>query len=223
MNFRNVLVAPMAAAVLSAGAAELRMPTGWYDYSMSAGVMGKAYEVGIDPAVKADGVPSLEVRSAAPLTPGPISFGLAYQSVSGYGGKRLRFSGQLKAEAVQGWAGLYLDEAAFMRFVTVFAARPGAEKQLPAGTAVPADGEWHEISVVKDVSADALEVGFGLTLVGQGRVWARRLRFEVVGPEVAPTATTLHADLEQARRYAADARVSLSRLSPMPLQNPKLD
>jgi hypothetical protein len=54
-------------------------------------------------------------------------------------------------------------------------------------------------------------------------VWARLLRFEIVGPEVAPTKTTLHADLEQARRYAADARVSLSRLSPMPLQNPKLD
>jgi hypothetical protein len=223
MNFRNLLIAPMAAVVFNVGAADLRMPTGWYDYSMSAGVMGKGYEVGVDPAVKAGGVSTLVVRSVAPLTPGPISFGLAYQSVTGYGGKRVRFSGQLKAEAVQGWAGLYLEEAAFTRFVTVFAARPGAEKQLPAGTTVPADGEWHEISVVKDVPADALDVGFGLALVGEGRVWARLLRFEIVGPEVAPTKTTLHADLEQARRYAADARVSLSRLSPMPLQNPKLD
>lgn len=234
MNYRILLLAPLAAAVLSVGAASpLRMPNGWFgtqmtsaaDHALMPRAAMEGFEIGIDPASETSGLPSLTVRSRVAQMPGPISFGAAQQTLQGYGGKRLRFSAQLRAEGVRGWGGLFLGPGNGILLSSVQMARPGIEDHMPAGAAVAADGGWHEASIVVDVSADAAEINFGLALVGEGQVWARDLQFQVVGPEVAPTRETLQADLQSARRYWADAQASLAKLPipPMPLNNPSLN
>jgi hypothetical protein len=229
MNYRILLLAPLAAVVFSVGAASPRMPQGWFAFQMShpadTATMTPAaalngYEVGIDPS--AGGAPTLTIRSVAPKAPGPISAGSAYQSVLGYAGKRVRFSGELRAEAVRGWAGLYLGEGFGQLNIDVTAAG-GRGKPLPTGSAVPADGSWHLMSVVLDVPAEATHLGLGVGLVGEGQVWARGLRFEVVGAEVPPTATPVGIDLEQARRFYAAALAETAKLPPSPLRNAALD
>ncbi|WP_457353595.1 hypothetical protein [Roseateles sp. P5_D6] len=225
MNFRILLLAPLAAVVLSAYAASPHVPQGWYAFQASYPTDAKTsalngYEVGIDPA--AGGVPTLTIRSVYPKTLGPISAGSAHQSVLGYAGKRVRFSGELRAEAVRGWAGLYLGEG-FGDLSGVTTAGSGGEKPLPRGIAVPADGGWHDMSVVLDVPAEATHLGLGLGLVGEGQVWARGLRFEVVGPEVAPTTTPIGIDLERARRFHAQALAETAKQPPAPLKNAALD
>jgi len=222
MNYRILLIAPLAAVVLSVSAAGLRVPAGWTVFASppAASPLG-GYEVGIDPASEAGGTSSLTVHSVGTL--GPMSIGVADQSVTGYGSKRVRFSGQLRAESVRGWAGLFLGERDLGELAGLMGARPGAEKQLPPGTAVPADGGWHEVSVVLDVPADALRVDFGLALAGEGQVWARDLHFEIVGPEVPPTATRLGIDLPEIRRTLAWNNAQSRRYPPAPLQNAALD
>lgn len=227
MNYRILLLAPLAAVVFSVSAAGPRMPQGWFAFQMSypsdtksAADALNGYEVGIDSA--AGGAPTLTIRSVAPKTPGPISAGSAYQSVLGYAGKRVRFSGELRAEAVRGWAGLYLGEGFGQLNVDATAAK-GREKPLPMGSAVPADGSWHDMSVVLDVPAEATHLGLGVGLVGEGQVWARGLRFEVVGQEVAPTTTPVGIDLERARRFYAATLVETAKLPPSPLRNAALD
>jgi len=234
MNYRILLLAPIAAAVLSVGAASpMRMPNGWFGHQMTSAadhtLMPRAamegFEIGIDPASDASGLPSLTVRSVVAQLPGPISLGAAQQTLHGYCGKRLRFSAQLRAQDVRGWGGLFLGPGNVALVSQIQVARPGIEDHMPAGATVPADGGWHEASVVVDVPADAAEITFGLALVGQGQVWARNLQFQVVGPEVAPTRETLQADLQSARRIRAEAEASMAKLPipPMPLQNPSLD
>lgn len=71
--------------------------------------------------------------------------------------------------------------------------------------------------------ADAPVINIGLALVGEGQVWARGLRFEVVGSEVAPTQATIDIDVAQARRFHAEGRVQMAKLPPQPLVNAALD
>lgn len=234
MNFRILFLAPLAAAVLSVGAASpLRMPSGWFGYQMTApadfSLMPKAasegFEVGINPASDAGGLPSLTVRSVVTQQAGPISLGAAQQTLVGYAGKRVRFSAQLREHAVRGWGGLFLGPGNGALLSQVSMAPPGIEAQLPAGATVAAEGGWHEASVVVDVPADAGDIVFGLLLAGEGQVWARNLQFQVVGPEVAPTRATVQLNLESARQHWALTKASMAKMSipPMPLANPALD
>ncbi|WP_457421151.1 hypothetical protein [Roseateles sp. P5_E7] len=229
MNYRILLLAPLAAVVFSVSAASLRMPQGWFTSqnsyptdpaNMTPAAAMNGYEVGIDPS--AGGAPTLTIRSVSSKAQGPISAGSAYQSVLGYAGKRVRFSGELRAEGVRGWAGLYLGEGFGHLMIDVTAAR-GRETPLPKGSAVPADGSWHDMSVVVEVPAEATHLGLGVGLAGEGQVWARGLRFEVVGPEVAPTTTPIGIDLEQARRFYAASLAETAKLPPSPLRNAALD
>jgi hypothetical protein len=234
MNYRILFLAPLAAAVLSVGAASpLRMPSGWFGFQMTSpadfSLMPKAasegFEIGIDRASDASGLPSLTIRSVVAQQPDPISLGAAQQVLVGYGGKRVRFSAQLRAQAVRGWSGLFLGPGNGALLSQFPMARPGIEAELPAGAAATADGDWHEASVVVDVPADTAEITFGLLLAGEGQVWARNLQFQVVGPEVAPTRATVQLKLQSARQHWAQAKASLAKLPipPAPLANAALD
>ena len=140
--------------------------------------------------------------------------GAVHQSTVGYAGKRVRFSGQVKAEGTRGWAGLYLGAGDLALLPGAAVRPPGAEKLLPAGSAVPAaDGRWHDVSVVFDVPAGEGSIVFGLALVGEGQAWARGLRFDVVGPEVAPTQTTVGIDLQQVQRFLAQNREQMAKFA----------
>ena len=232
MNYRILLIAPLAAVVLSVSAADLRMPAGWQNYSTRVMATDgpqphgiSAYEIGIDPASEAGGSASLTVRSVAPLSPSSQpNIGTAHQMLVGYAGKRVRFSGQVRANAARGWAGLYLGVGDIGLINSLLLARPGAEKQLPLGAAVPAaDDAWHDVSVVLDVPIDAVSIAFGLVEVGEGQVWARGLSFDVVGPEVAPTQTRIGIDLQAVRRVIAESRAQTAKFPPAPLINAALD
>ncbi|MFG6428715.1 hypothetical protein [Roseateles sp. LYH14W] len=229
MDYRTLLLAPLAAIVLSVGATTpMRMPDGWrahntFIFSVLTLTASKGYEVGIDPASDAAGNPSLTIRFLKPTLPQRVDIAAARQSVDGYAGKRLRFSGQLRADSVKGWAGLYLGRGDGSWLHRMAVAGPDAESLLPAGTAVVADGGWHDASVVFDVPADAASVDFGVALVGEGQVWARNLQFEVVGSEVAATATTLGVDLQSVRRAQAEDKAQMAKLPPEPLVNAALE
>ncbi|KQW52253.1 MULTISPECIES: hypothetical protein [unclassified Roseateles] len=229
MDYRTLLLAPLAAIVLSVGAATpLRIPSGWLEhntfiFSEATLSHSKGYEVGIDPASDAAGSPSLTVRFVASTKPWGVDMGAAHQVLSGYGGQRLRFSGQLRADTVKGWAGLFLGRGSWGGLNSIVTPRPGVEPLLPAGAAFAADGNWHDVSVVFDVPADAAQVVLGLALVGKGQVWARNLQFQVVSKEVPTTTTKIGVDLQSARRADAERKAEMAKEPPAPLLNAALD
>lgn len=227
MDFRALLIIPLAALVLSAGAAGLPMPEGWMASRHAMLLDGTAgfdgYEIGIDTAV-AGSSPSLTLHAIAAQRKDAPSVGHAFQTVTGYAGQRVRFSGQLRAEAAGGWAGLYLGLGENDVLAPLTLGQPGVEKKLPAGAPLPAaDGVWREVSVVMDVPADEPFLTLGVAQVGEGQVWVRELKFEVVGPEVPPTTTPVGIDWAGARRFHAAARANMAKMPPQPLRNAALD
>lgn len=229
MDYRILLIAPVAALVLSVGTASAQLPSGWRPLSLAitnnpltSGPHG--YEIGIDPASASSKSRVLTVRSTAPQQGQTPSVGAAWQPAYGYAGQRVRLSGQVRAEGVRGWAGLYMgagDEQLLNRLAT---GQPGVEQHLPMGAPVAvATADWQDLSVVIDVPADALSINLGLALVGEGQVWARGLRFETVGPAVALSSTAIGIDWAQAREFSAQSRRVLAQVPPQPLRNAALD
>jgi hypothetical protein len=76
---------------------------------------------------------------------------------------------------------------------------PGSGQQLPHAAA--ACQQWCEVSVVADMPADNIGMPVvGVALMGNGQVWARRLKIEVVGAEVALSSERFAAALDAERR-----------------------
>ena len=229
MDYRILLIAPIAALVLSAGAAAPRMPTGWMaaDHARPAtyipGQLPHGYEIGLDPQADSSGLASLSVHSVAPLSAETPSVGAAHQRASGYPGRRVRLSGQVRAEGVRGWAGLYIGAGGFEVLSDLSLGRPGVERRLPMGAAATSAKGWQDVSVVFDVPADAPEINLGLALVGEGQVWARALRFEVVGQHVPATTTPMVFDWARARAHFAKNSNTMASLPAQPLANAALD
>src|SRR5262249_36562527 len=96
-----------------------------------------------------------------------------------YRGKRLRMSGFIKSEGIEGSAGLWIrvdgKEKAGLAFDNM-RTRP-----------VKGTTDWKKYEVVLDIPAEAEEIYFGFLVAGKGRGWVDDLAFEAVGKDVATT------------------------------------
>jgi hypothetical protein len=237
MDYRVLFAAPLAALVMSVSAAEPHLPSHWRPFPSGLPAPGlfvdyskSTYDIGVDPAAEEQGLRSLSIKSLVKLNPTYVNWAVAFQEAKGYAGKRLRFSGQIRSEGVSTWAGLYMDEVSYgAALYQLQGGFEGGEHTLPVpphGAAAQAPyGAWQDVSVVVQVPATVNGVSLGLALVGEGKVWARKLRFEVVGPEVPLTSTRiLGFDWAKARDDRVSNQKSVaSWMPPRPLQNPSFD
>ena len=196
MNFRALLAAPLAAVVVTSNATELRMPSGWAFIAPPTD-----YEAGVDARMDEAGRHTLTVKSIG--TRSARNFGAVEQAVSGHAGRRVRFSGQAKASGVDAWAGLIAGRG-FFPLNHMMQGDAEARNYRPLGAS--ACPQWCDVSVVIELPADSDDLGFvdvGVALVGNGQVWARNLKLEVVGQDVPLTTTYVGIDpmVERAARH----------------------
>jgi hypothetical protein len=209
MDFRALVAAPLAAAVVASSATELRMPDGWVTQTNSA-----SYRIGVDPRMDDAGRHSLTVKAAAPSD--AQHFGAATQMVHGYAGRRVRFSGQVKAEGVDAWAGLMVGKV----YVSMFRSTAGdaeAQAHWPHGAAAASGTGWQPLSVVVELPADDRGViDVGVLLVGNGEVSARDFRLDVVSTDVPLTARHVGLDPAhaQAQRRKREAELAMQTRPP---------
>jgi hypothetical protein len=99
-GFRSIALLAACSVALEAG-----VPTGW----IVAGSKPAEYESGIDASAAYNGHSSAFLKAKKPVVEG---FGTLMQDFRAghYLGKRVRFSAFVKAEGVQGWAGLWMRE-----------------------------------------------------------------------------------------------------------------
>jgi hypothetical protein len=172
----SLALAAVLAVQLTAAAAEL--PAGWF----KDGKAPRQFRAGVDTAVNRHGGASAYLQS---WTAAPPVYGTVMQRVDAerYRGKRVRFEGWLRTEAVDhddGWAGLWLRIDGPAGSSLAF---DNSEEEPVRETA-----EWTRVAVVLDVEDRAEALAFGFMLVGSGKVWADDLAFEVVGRDVPVTA-----------------------------------
>ena len=165
-----VLPAP---GLASAGA---KPPPGWF----ASGSHAHEYEMGTDKTRVYQGKPSAYIKSKVDKTSG---FGTLMQKVdvAPYRGKRLRFSGYVKTEDVEQWAGLWMRVDGKKDEVLAFDNMQGR----------PLEGtmDWKEVSVVLDVDQKAQAVAFGILLAGKGQAFLNSVKLTPVDKDVPTTAT----------------------------------
>lgn len=219
MDYRILLAAPLAAVAMTASSADaLRQPANWFSGASWSWPGGQTHEAGVAPESEGAAERALTVRAIGTRTTRDI--GTIAQMVGGYAGKRVRFSAQVMASGTDGWAGLVVGSG----FMPLYLQPAMSDSPTSGPVGAPACPTWCDVSVVADIPAGG--EGFahpGLALVGNGQVWARRLKLEVVGTDVP--LTTYHFAATQAA--AAKAEIQAWRRAraakPTPPQNLSLD
>ncbi len=172
------LLASVLASSLLAGSA-VSAPKDW----ILAGSAPQDYTISLDHAAPHSGKASALLAAKGEPTKG---FGTLMQMTEAgtFVGKRVRFTAQIRAQAVSDWAGLWFrvdgEKASSLAFDNM--------QDRP----IKGDSGWTSYSIVLDVPKEAAALAFGVLLSGSGKVWIDSARFEVVDQSVATTGAPKH-------------------------------
>jgi len=139
---------------------------------------GPDYELGGNPEAKHGSPDGGYIRS---ITPAPMTLGYVRAQVQPgpYLGKRVRLSGFVKTEKVEGWAALSLRVEGPNG---VWFANDAMDDRRIVGTT-----DWKKYDLVVDVPASATNIRLRMGLFGAGKAWVDGVALDVVGPEVPLT------------------------------------
>jgi hypothetical protein len=145
-----------------------------------SGSHANAYEYGSEE--KADGKNCGYLRSKEAWSEG---FGTLMQvfKATEYSNKRLRYSALVKAEDIEGWAGLWLRVDGSQKQMLAF---DNMQNRPIKGTA-----DWQRYEVVLDVPQESINIAFGILLHGIGQVWISDIQFASVGSDIPTTGESL--------------------------------
>jgi hypothetical protein len=135
------------------------------------------YEATRDGDVKREGKASCRIEGKTPEADSFLMLSQVFRSKD-YRGKRVRFSGQVKTEKLDGEARL------FMRVDTEDAlhAIDNSGDRFVKGTT-----DWTKVEIVLDVPDADADIQIGVLASGKGKAWFDDLAVEVVGKDVKPT------------------------------------
>lgn len=165
-------------------AVQAAAPSGW----ILAGNKPANYDTGVDAQVKYHDAPSAYLKSKTTASiQDDQGFGTLMQSFRAerYLGKRVRLSGFVKSDAVEGWAGLWMR-------IDKGSSVVGFDNMQDR--AVKGTNDRRRYEVVLDVPQDATGIAFGVLLTGSGTVWLNSTNFDVVESDVPTTGTAQQAD-----------------------------
>ena len=175
------------------------------------------YEFSPDHHIKHGGasgihIKSISLRSAA---------GVLRQTIKSdhYRGKRVRFSGYVRSEVSEGWAGLW------MRVDGEQGQRLGLDNMQ--NRPIKRTTDWTKYEIVLEVPVNSIALTFGVVFAGKGEVWADDLRIEVAGPDVPSSdvygKSQTVASSQTGPIIGAYARRLLADLKDLPLEPANLD
>lgn len=170
--------AAVNAMVLSAGLMALvsfDVPKGWY----KAGSNPDLYEIGIEKGAGMDGTNAATIRAVGTRGRG---FGTLVQNLKpgNFAGKRLKMSGYIRTEEVNGWGGFWL------RVDGNCASDPCIFDNM-SNRKIRGTTDWKYCEIIVDVPKKATNIAYGALLSGGGQLWFDNLSFEVVDRSVAAT------------------------------------
>ena len=148
------------------------------------------YEMGGDPTARHGTDACGFIFSKLPAQLAAATFGtLRNQMEPGnHRGKRLRMSGYVKTEEVEGWVGLWMRVDGESNQMLSF---DNMQRRAIQGTT-----DWQRYEVVLDVPEEGTNIAFGILLSGKGKAWIGDLQFERVGEEVPVTQIVLEYEAD---------------------------
>ncbi|RRJ64928.1 AraC family transcriptional regulator [Paenibacillus oralis] len=144
------------------------------------GTAPEKYLVSLDPNIYHMGSKSATIRSLADEFSNG-EFGTIMQQISAknFIGKRMRFSGFVKTQDVEGWCGLWfrIDDAL------------GDTLKLDnmQSRSIKGTTEWNHYSCVLDIPKNGAIINIGMLLSGKGQVWLDNVSLQEVGANTPTT------------------------------------
>jgi hypothetical protein len=151
------------------------------------------YEGGTDRSVTFGGSPSGYIKSTGLnlIKSSTEGFGtlITDRPAQPYQGKTVRFSAQVKTDAVQDYVNLFISFASPTQEAGPWRFPSGrfnqmVDPKLPFSTArLIGTTDWHPLAVDMDIPADATNIFCGIVLHGRGTAFINRVDLDVVTPE----------------------------------------
>ena len=142
---------------------------GWF----KAGVSPEKYQLYLDEKIFNTGTKSACIKTIADEYTAD-EFGNIMQvfKAKNFLGKRVKFSGFIKSQEVDGWCGLWMRIDGKSGVMLGF---DNMESRSVKGTT-----EWNHYSCVLDVPDNAVLINIGMLIVGKGQVWLDNVSFHEV-------------------------------------------
>lgn len=179
---KKVLFSLSALILLSFSLDPLTNVDGWF----LAGSEKESYEIGVEKVADRDGKVGY-IKSTKNKIKG---FGTMMQSFipEEYIGKRVKLSGHIKTENVDGWVGLWMrvdgPKQKGSKYRESLAFDNMNDRKIEGSTS------WQKYEIILDVDEEAVNLAYGILLSGKGEAWLDDLTFEVVEKNEETTATT---------------------------------
>jgi erythromycin esterase len=138
------------------------------------------FECGLELDARHSGRRSAYIRATADRPSGQAALRQGF-AADNYCGKRLRMSAYVRTRDVEGSVGLWMRVNGRQQSGLAFdnmSTRP-----------IQGTTDWTKYEIVLDVPATAADIFFGVIAAGRGQAWIDDIQFEVVGQDVATTAT----------------------------------
>ncbi|PLR71235.1 helix-turn-helix transcriptional regulator [Bacillus infantis] len=160
-------------------------PKGW----VLSGSHPFNYQMGIDHETFHKGKSSGYLQSQTVEAPGEFATMMQEINAKNYRGKRLKFSGFLKSNNVDGFCSFWMrvDNASdeVLQFDNM------GNRPIKGSTG------WNYYDIVLDVPENSAVIAFGVILSGRGKVWVDELKFEEVSTSVPTTNIDFTRDLHE--------------------------
>ena len=137
------------------------------------GTAPEKYQIGTDHTIYHLGSKSAMIRSIAEeYENGEISTIMQQISAKNFAGKRMRFSGFVKTQNVQGWCGLW------MRIDNTLGTTLKLDNMQ--SRAITGTTEWNHYFCILDIPENGAIINLGMLLYGKGQVWFDNADFQEV-------------------------------------------
>ncbi|WP_299092596.1 AraC family transcriptional regulator [uncultured Metabacillus sp.] len=145
------------------------------------------YQMGIDREIFHKGKASGFLNSVTVQSHGEFATMMQEFKADKYLGKRLKLSGFLKSENVNGFCGFWMRVDDALHDVLQFDNM--GDRPIVGST------EWNHYHIVLDVPENSAVIAFGVLLSGNGQVWIDELKFEEVDKQTPTTNIDISGDL----------------------------
>ncbi|MFC4098476.1 helix-turn-helix domain-containing protein [Paenibacillus xanthanilyticus] len=164
------------------GMKRTEVPQGW----TVTGNRVDDYEVALDKREAHLGSASARIQSVKRRAEGFATL-MQMFGADRYAGKRVRLTAFVKAEGIQGWAGLWMrvdrKNGDMLQFDNM-------QDRPVRGTC-----DWNQYAVVLDVSEASHAIAFGALLCGEGKLWVDNFRIDEVDERTPTTGQSAEGDV----------------------------
>lgn len=158
------------------------IPEGWH----ISGSAPENYIFGIDTAHKVDGAKSAIVVSKPNIDDSNSGFGTLMQTINakGYLGQRVKLTVYLKSELSSGSASAWFRVDGMINGEQKTFSMDNMRNRRLQDTS-----DWTEYNLVLDVTESAVDLNYGVMLLGTGKVWFDKLSINIVDDNTPLTTT----------------------------------